>query len=79
MHYHDATLKVPEGDQVDSDIYETSLNQFVSTKLAKIINDIKVDPSIYHQDVALEVPEGDLVNLDIHKISLNRFVSKNYS
>ena len=33
MHYHDATLKVPEGDQVDSDIYETSknsLNRFVS-------------------------------------------------
>ena len=79
MDHHDVALKVPEGDLVDSDIYETSLNQFVLTKLVKIINDIKVDLGIYHQDVALEVPEGDLVNLDIHENSLNQFVLKNHS
>ena len=35
----DVALDVPEDDLVDSDIHETSLNQFVltKTKLAKII------------------------------------------
>ena len=76
MHHHDVALKSPEGDLVDSDFYETSLNRFVLTKLAKIISDIKADPGIYHQDVALRVPDGDLVNLDIHENCLNQFILK---